>query len=262
MSVSLADALNKLWEAQIGGERLVGSRGDHDESSQTRAQLARDALVQCADALSNAWLKTTYSCAGAERPIVFVAGPSGSGKSTVVKHLAKKANAHYVEDASQNPFLPGLYNKPSDFDAWRCQKWFLDQIDTFIHDHGSGETLVIDQLPSAVVRVYSKSLLRDGRLTVADYLSLSSDLIRVEARIAQSMRSCIVVFVDADETTLLARMRARGDNEAPDLAWLRGIRGYFLSLQSEITGSQLVSTVGKSIEQVTQTVATLAGLND
>lgn len=209
--------------------------------------------------LSDNWLRFQIRDPSAAGRVVCIAGPSGSGKSSIVKRLADFGVSTYVEDVAGNPFLKGLYDNSHSFDAHASQHWFLEQIDSFVEGSVGSSTLVLDQDPAAVVRVYGRLLREDGRLSDDAYVSLLTMLLRLESRLGARQQR-ITVFLDADERTLRRRMVERGDLAAPTEAWLQRVRLSFAELNHSSPNSRLVNTEGREAGAIAIEIATLLGL--
>lgn len=209
--------------------------------------------------LSDNWLRFKIPDPGAAGRVLCIAGPSGSGKSSIVRHLADFGASTYVEDVAGNPFLIGLYGNSHSFDAHASQQWFLEQIESFVERSAGGSTLILDQDPAAVVRVYARLLREDRRMSDDAYVSLLMMLLRLESRLGIRQQR-VTVFLDADERTLRQRMVERGDPAAPTEVWLQRVRAAFAELKQSSPNSRLVSTEGREAGAVAAEIATLLGL--
>lgn len=165
----------------------------------------------------------------------------------------------YLEDASENPYLHSLVSCESDFDAGANQRWFLERVRKFIQGADPSCTLVIDQDPDAIVNVYGKMFHDESRLPPAEYAELLDGLAAIEKILAAWREPRLRIFLDASPELLRERIvRSRGDRQAPSVAWLTRLTGYFKEWGSGVAGFTSIATdrcsVGQVIELVSQRI--------
>ena len=137
---------------------------------------------------------------------IAVEGPIGVGKTSLVRRLCEHLQADpLLEQSEANPFLANYYKNPQRY-ALQTQLFFLFQRLDQMHDLAQS-----DQFPRAVVCDY----LMEKELLFAS-LTLSEDEYSLYRQIYDRVSSPdsvvpdLVIFLQAQPETLIARVRKRG----------------------------------------------------
>jgi len=182
--------------------------------------------------------------------VLAICGPSGVGKTTVVAALATSYPA-FIETTEGNPYLNGLMEGKSDFNATANQKWFLHRIGDYITHASPRSPLVLDQDPAAIVLSYSRMFHDDGKITEAQYATLLNQLLQIEKTLHGWKSPRTVLFLDAPADVLQRRfLKRQGKSSTPPLEWFDRTRNHFVQLFTRFPNAITISTVQYSPEQI------------
>ena len=162
-----------------------------------------------------------------ERPLarfghIAIEGPIGAGKTTLARLLAERAGAELLlEQPAENPFLARFYEDRAGY-AFQTQLFFLFQRERQVR-------------PLAQPSIFAQTTVSDfmfAKDAIFARLNLSDDEYRLYSQMhqpiaAQLREPDLVVRLQADVQTLLARVRRRG------VAMEQGIDALYLQRLSE-----------------------------
>jgi len=209
-------------------------------------------MSDLADEFDARWLSIAHAslhCGHA--PIFSIFGPSGSGKTTLVTALQPVAQI-YREEVKDNPYLSKLLRGET-FDAQANQRWFLDRMRTFLGVAKTSLPVILDQDPGAIVLVYARMFLDQGKLSLASYEALIEELISFERELRawRTPRAC--VYLQAQPELLHQRVsnRSQGD-QTPDLTWFAEIHSRFQRFAALVPGVTTFDSGSLSIKELTE----------
>jgi deoxyadenosine/deoxycytidine kinase len=183
-------------------------------------------------------------------PVLTICGPSGVGKTTAIKALARNYPV-FIETTQGNPHLNRLLERRDDFNAAANQKWFLQRISEYVAGANPRSPFIVDQDPAAIVLVYSRMFMEDGKLSEVQYTSLLRQLLQIEEALQSWKRPRTVLFLDAPADVLHQRvLRRLGVARTPPLRWFEKARNQFVQFFIRLPNAITVSTVELSLEQI------------
>jgi len=182
--------------------------------------------------------------------VLSVCGPSGAGKTTVAKALAKIYPA-FIETTAGNPYLIDLLKGKSDFKAFKNQNWFLSRVGRHISRAKLDSPLILDQDPSAIVMVYSRVFMEDGKLTEKEFDFFLKKLLIIEKNLQDWRAPRTVLFLDAPADVLRQRnLKKWGASNTPPIIWFERLRAHFVKLFTCFPSAISASTNNLSPEEV------------
>lgn len=94
-------------------------------------------------------------------------------------------------------------------DVERSQRWFLDQVATFLDEASPHASVVVDQDPAAIVKVYGSYFAQAGRLSTRGMRRLERQLSSISALLGRWQGGYARVVLDAPASVLAARATSR-----------------------------------------------------
>lgn len=203
--------------------------------------------------------------------IVSVMGPPGAGKTTLIKRLQEhwktRLAAFYIEDGSANPYLGSGFDVDEDFDADASQRWFLDQYTAFFEGLDRQSKLFLDQDPSAVGLVYSKTFQACGALTEGAYVSQLETLLDIESMMSKISACRKIVSLEASTEVLFDRISKRESGVPISEDWIADLNSGFESLyeqfdQGDASNLCRLDSSALSSKEVEDVVLRISGYKD
>lgn len=165
-----------------------------------------------------------------------------------------------MESTAGNPYLAQLLKGSANFDALANQRWFLHRIAEFINDANSGNPLILDQDPTAIVKVYSRMFRDNGLIDAGGYGKLLAELGEVEETLTRWRTPRTIFFLDAPAEVLYDRVFRRSGNAAtPPLEWFATVRSYFLELSAQLSHVISVATADIAPPEICRRVVEVLG---
>ena len=128
--------------------------------------------------------------------------------------------AIYIEDGSANPYLGSGFDADEDFDVEASQRWFLDQYTAFFEGQGRQCQIILDQDPSAVGLVYSKTFHSHGALTEGDYVSQLETLLEIESMMSKLSACRNIIALEAPTDVLIRRVKNKESGVSLSDDWI------------------------------------------
>lgn len=152
--------------------------------------------------------------------VIVFAGNVGSGKTTIARALAGALGFEvHFESVSDNPFLEDFYHDQRKW-AYHLQTFFLIHRFTALKEAMErGSNIVFDRSIYEDAEIFARNLYETGKMEEREfetYLDMFYSMMRYIPH------PDLLVFIDADIDTILARIRKRGRNmelEVPIAYW-------------------------------------------
>lgn len=188
--------------------------------------------------------------------VVAVSGPPGSGKSTAVAALAGRGMETFGGRPRENPHLDDALSGVHGA-AYRCQSWFVKELEQFAASVDHRHTVVFDQDPAALGLVFGRVMHQDGQLLDDQIDDLVQRLIQVEDEFCSAPRMARqTVILHARRDVLVDRLTSRGWG-VPDTGLLARWCDEFLDF-GRVIGAQSVDTTELSPIDVLEKVREIA----
>ncbi|WP_257211984.1 MULTISPECIES: deoxynucleoside kinase [unclassified Mesotoga] len=139
--------------------------------------------------------------------IIVLAGNVGAGKSTVASAIAEGLgfNIHY-ESVSDNPFLEDFYYDQKRW-SYHLQTYFLYHRYCSLKEAEKNEDTVFDRSIYEDKEIFARNLFATGKMSEREFSAYAT---MFDSMIKYLKKPDLLVYIDADVDTILARIRRRG----------------------------------------------------
>lgn len=136
-----------------------------------------------------------------------LAGNVGAGKSTVASAIAEGLgfNIHY-ESVSDNPFLEDFYYDQKRW-SYHLQTYFLYHRYCSLKEAEKNEDTVFDRSIYEDKEIFARNLFATGKMSEREFSAYAT---MFDSMIKYLKKPDLLVYIDADVDTILARIRRRG----------------------------------------------------
>lgn len=139
--------------------------------------------------------------------IIVLAGNVGAGKSTIASAIAEGLgfNIHY-ESVSDNPFLEDFYYDQKRW-SYHLQTYFLYHRYCSLKEAEKSEDTVFDRSIYEDKEIFARNLFATGKMSEKEFSAYAT---MFDSMIKYLRKPDLLVYIDADVDTILARIRRRG----------------------------------------------------
>ncbi len=139
--------------------------------------------------------------------IIVLAGNVGAGKSTIASAIAEGLgfNIHY-ESVSDNPFLEDFYYDQKRW-SYHLQTYFLYHRYCSLKEAEKNEDTVFDRSIYEDKEIFARNLFATGKMSEKEFSAYAT---MFDSMIKYLRKPDLLVYIDADVDTILARIRRRG----------------------------------------------------
>lgn len=139
--------------------------------------------------------------------IIVLAGNVGAGKSTVASAIAEGLgfNIHF-ESVSDNPFLEDFYYDQKRW-SYHLQTYFLYHRYCSLKEAEKNKDTVFDRSIYEDKEIFARNLFETGKMSEREFDAYAT---MFDSMIKYLRKPDLLVYIDADVDTILARIRRRG----------------------------------------------------